>query len=266
MPAIHPPRLKIQASELVQSAPEPDVFCRSFHEFLDIYADRTFRPGRVGEPPPLLRTYQVPKPVSRALEKELGLWANDNRKEALNLADALWQQSFLEFRMTAATLLGQVDPLPEGPIFRRVENWIQPNTEERLVAALINRGLERILSESQQRYIKQVDSWLGSRKIDRNHLGLKASKPLIDQRGFDDFPLIFKRLNKLMRLQNNPLRNDLVRVLESLAHQAPEETAFFLETALRTTADNQQIAWYIRKCLSHFPAEIRSHLRNTLVA
>ena len=266
MPAITPPRLKIQVSELVQNAPEPDVFCGSFHGFLDIYADRTHRPGRVGEPPPLLRGYQVPKPVMKAVDKELGSWAGNNRDKALNLADALWQEPFLEFRLAAASLLGQIEPKPVKPIVGRVETWIQPNTEERLVNALINKGLERILSESLVLYTTQVDAWLRSRKLERNRLGLKACIPLIRRKEFEDYPLLFNRIDRLMRSKNSPLRNDILTVLEEMANQTPGETAFFLENVMESAADNGQIAWYVRKCLDHFPADNRARLREVLVA
>lgn len=265
MPAIHPPRLKIQAVELVQKAPQPENFCRSFHEFLDVYADRTYRPGRVGEPPPLLRSYQVPKPVIRAVNKELGKWAEDNRKEALVLADALWRESFLEFKLTAASLIGQVKPRPVKPIFGRVEDWIEPSTEERLVSAVINKGLARVLMEDQKVYTEQVDTWMRARKIERNRLGLKACQPLIDRKEFEDFPLIYKRLIRLMRIENRPLRNEILAVLKDLADRAPDETSFFLENALNSSGDNAQIAWYVRKSLDHFPEDIRSLLRAVLV-
>jgi hypothetical protein len=265
MPAINPPRLKIQASDLVQKASDPEVFCRSYHEFLDIYADRTFRPGKIGEPPPLLRAYQVPKPVSRAVDKELSLWAGDNRQEALRLADALWLQAFLEFRQTAAALIGHVEPCPVKHIFGRIESWIQSSTELRLVDALINQGLARILSENQDLYIKQVDTWLRSKEIERNRLGLKACHPLMDRREFEDYPLLFKRLERLMRTQNSPLRNEILRVLEEMADNIPEETAFFMSNILESSGNNIQIAWYVRNSLNHFPDQTRTQLRDVLV-
>jgi hypothetical protein len=265
MPAIHPPRLKIQANELVQNASDPEAFCRSYHAFLDLYADRTFRPGKVGEPPPLLRAYQVPKPVSRAVDKELGVWAEENREDALNLADALWLQSFLEIRLTAASLIGKIDPRPVKHIFSRVETWIQPNTEERLVEALIYKGLERILIEAQDQYAKQVETWLRSRNLERNRLGLKASNPLMGRRDFEDYPMLFKRLNRLMLAQNKPLRNEILSVLAEMASIIPEETAFFLENALKSSGHHVQIAWYMRNSLNYFPAGPRSQLRGLLV-
>jgi hypothetical protein len=264
MPAIHPPRLKIQADELVQNASHPEVFCRSYHQFLDSYADRTFRPGKVGEPPPLLRTYQVPKPVSRAVDKQLGVWAGENRADALNLADALWLQPILEFRLTAASVIGKIDPLPVIHIFSRVETWIQPGTEERLVKALINKGLGRVLVETQDKYVKQVETWLRSRSYERNRLGLKASYPLMERRDFEDYPMLFMLLNRLMLAQEKPLRNEILRVLEEMASIIPGETAFFLENALKSSGYNTQIAWYLRNSLDYFPDETRSQLREIL--
>jgi len=264
MPAINPPRLKIQAAELIQNASDPDSFTRSYHEFLDYYADRTYRPGQVGKPPPLLQAYQVPKPVARAVEKELSLWAASNREGALALADALWMEPYLEFRLTASSLIGQVFPLPVKSIYGRVELWIKPSTEERLVNALVNSGLIRILNEYQDMYVKQLDTWLGSRDSERNRLGLKACPPLLARREFEDYPLLFKRLSKLMRSEKNPLRNEILIVIEEFAAQTPEETAFFLDQALKTTGDNPQIAWYVRNSLGFFPPDIQANLREVL--
>lgn len=265
MPAINPPRLKIQASELIQSASDPDSFTRSYHEFLDYYADRTYRPGKVGKPPPLLRAYQVPKPVARAVDKELSLWAASNRDEALALADALWMEPYLEFRLTASSLIGQVFPLPVKSIYGRVELWIKPSTEERLVNALVNSGLIRILHEYQDLYVKQLDTWLRSRNSERNRLGLKACPALLARREFEDYPLLFKRLSKLIRSENSPLRNEILIVIEEFAARTPEETAFFLDQALKSAGDNPQIAWYVRNSLDFFPPDTRSALREVLV-
>ena len=265
MPAINPPRLKIQATELIQHASDPDSFTRSYHEFLDYYADRTYRPGQVGKPPPLLRAYQVPKPVARAVDKVLSLWAASNRDEALALADALWMDPYLEFRLTASSLIGQVFPLPVKSIYGRLESWIKPSTEERLVNALVNSGLIRILIEYQDLYVKQLDTWLGSRDSERNRLGLKACPALLARREFEDYPLLFKRLSKLMRSENSPLRNEILIVIEEFADRTPEETSFFLEQALKSAGDSPQIAWYVRNSLDFFQADIRSNLREVLM-
>lgn len=265
MPAIHLPRLKIQAAQLVLSASEPENFCSSYHQFLDFYADRTYRPGKVGEPPPLLPAYNIPKQVSRALEKELGVWAGGNREAALELADALWTHQYLEFRITAATLIGQVSPLPVRSIFSRLEAWIQPGTEERLVNVLVGSGLRRILIEHQDLYIQQVMTWLRAKTNDRRRLGLLACLPLLANQDFEDYPLLFKHLDKLMSSEASPLRNDTLVMLNALVAKVPDETAFFLERELRANREDSQVAWYVRNSLSQFSPERRTNLRKALM-
>jgi hypothetical protein len=89
---------------------------------------------------------------------------------------------------------------------------------------------------------------------------------LVARREFEDFPLIFKQLNRLMRSENRSLRGDLLIVLEELAARAPNETEFFLEQAMNSTGDNTQIAWYARKSLNSFPPELRANLRNIVLS
>ena len=153
MPAILPARLKVQSADLAQLAPDAEEFCRAFHAYLDYYADRTYRPGKVGEPPPLMRTYQVPQQVVRAVLKELTEFAINEREKSLVLADLLWSEPNLEFRLLAASLIGLVSPNPSESIFGRIHSWIGPSTEERLINALIISGLERMRLERADRYI-----------------------------------------------------------------------------------------------------------------
>jgi len=68
-----------------------------------------------------------------------------------------------------------------------------------------------------------------------------------------------------MLAQNRPLRNEILSVLEEMAGIIPEETAFFLENALKSSGHNVQIAWYLRNSLDYFPDEPRSKLKELLV-
>ncbi|UCD98221.1 MAG: DNA alkylation repair protein [Chloroflexota bacterium] len=265
MPAIQPARLKIQAAELSAKATDPEEFCRSLHVFLDFYADRTFRPGQAGEPPPILPAYQVPKPVLRAVEKELSQFAGSDRTAALKLVDELWDVKFMEFKLIAASILGQVNPLPATSIFRRVEAWSGPGTEERLVRALVRDSLVRILTEDQDSYFQKVLSWLRSRKLNFNRIGLKAIPPLLENGRFEDFPPLFKEINRKMRLSGNPLKTEILEVIEVLARRSPDETAFFLSQSMYSAGDNPNITWFIRKSMKFFPPEPSRYLRETLL-
>lgn len=264
MPAIQPARLKIQATDLCTNATNPEGFCHAFHEFLDYYSDRTFRPGMVGEPPPLLPAYQVPRPVIRAVEKEISQFADDNREAALALADVLWGKNYLEFKLLAASIIGKVPPTPVVSVFRRIESWSGSGTQGRLERALVKSGLERILEEQPDSYFKKDLTWLRSKKLTFNRLGLKALPPLIESGKFEDYPPLFKLLNQKMRLEGRPLKTDILTAIEVLARHSPEETAFFINQTMKSAGENPNIAWYVRKCLDYFPSNLKQMLRETL--
>lgn len=265
MPAIQPARLKIQAAELSTKATDPENFCRAYHQFLDFYADRTFRPGKVGEPPSLLPAYKVPRPVLREVEKEMRRFAEDNRGSALELADVLWEENYLEFKLLAASIIGQVSPKPTKSVFQRIESWSGPSTEERFEKALVESGLERILNEHPDLYFKKNLTWLRSKKLKLNRLGLKAIPPLIASGKFEDYPPLFKLLRRKMLLKGKPFKMDILAAIEILARRSPEETVFFLNQAMKSADDNPNIAWYVRKCLDFFPANLQQTLKQTLL-
>jgi hypothetical protein len=265
MPALQPARLKIQASELVQWATDPSNFCLAYHKFLDNYADRTYRPGQVGEPPPLLRAYHVPDPVLRAVVKEMNLFAGSNREAALELADALWMEPYLEFRLLAASALGQISPIPVVSVIQRVENWAVPSTEERLINALVNSGLARLRLEHLSFYQQQMEIWISSDKIQFNRLGLKAIPPLLENDEFEDFPLVFNQLSKAIRGEVKPLKTDILVVIKVLAARSPAETAYFLSQMKNTADQNLNIDWFIRNSRSYFPPDSQKYLREVLL-
>jgi len=264
MPAIQPARLKIQAAELAERTSNPADFCHAYHDFLDFYADRTFRSGLVGKPVPLMRAYNVPQPVLNAVLKELDPVAVSDREGALELVDSLWAEPYLEFRLLAASLIGQLSPIPVESVFVRILNWVKPNTEERIVTTLIVSGLERVRLEQSDCYLRQIETWLKSEESFEVRLGLKAIPPLLEWSEFEDFPLLFRLIAQLMRSTPTPLRSEILAVIEALAFRSPMETAYFLQEMVITGGENPNFAWYLRHSLKFFPLDTQDYLREAL--
>jgi hypothetical protein len=264
MPAINPARLKIQATELAEAAQNPEDFCLAFNEFLDQYADRTYRPGLVGEPPPLIRSYNVPQQVMGAVSSELTGFAENDRQAALNLTDKLWTQPYLEFRLLAANLLGKVHPMPAKSIVTRIDDWITASTEDRLVDAVITFGLERMRLEQVKEYFQQIDNWFQSKAEYEYRLGLKAIPPLISDSSFEDIPLIFRRVGQAIRSGPTKVKSETLAVIKVLAERYPQETAYFLRETLITAGETSGISWYVRHSLNYFPPDSQAYLRSAL--
>lgn len=264
MPAIQLARLKIQAARLAERFADPAAFVRGLHDLLDAYADRAYRPGREGEPPPLLVSYNTPPPVLRQALVEVEPLAAQDRGAGLALCDALWQQPYYEFRLLAIQLLGKVEPEPEAELLERARAWAVPGTELRLLKALFLHGLARLRQASPERFLGLAQRWLVSEEAFNRHLGLLALQALLSEPEFENIPALFHAITPLVRAAPTPLRPDLQEVIELLARRSPGETAFFLRQNLAMEMDNPGTAWLTRHCLHAFPGEFQASLRAAL--
>ena len=264
MPAILLAKLKIQAAHLAEKFDRPEKFVRELHALCDIYAERTRRPGQAGEPAPLLSTYKLPGPVLRQVLKETTPYLRSERQAALRLADALWAEPYLEFRLLAASILGGIPPQPVETLLERVQAWTKPSLDDRLLTALISDGLARVRAEDTALYLDLIKSWLESREVFSQRLGLRALLFLLKSSSFENMPLAMRLLAPVVRAAPSRLKPDLLDLIQALAQRSPRETAFFLRQNLVVKNDNPGTPWLIRNSLRYFPLEMQSSLRQAL--
>jgi hypothetical protein len=263
MPAIQPARLRRQAALLAQSFSQPDVFIRSLHHLLESYADNARHPGQGGETPPLIDAYYVRPPVLRQLVIELNIYAQEDPEAALVLAKALWQQSFLEFRQLAASLLGRVPVEDPRPIVALLESWLNTRPEDRLIEALLVQSMLSLRRDRQDVFLEVVANWLQRPEVFANQLGLRALIPLIQDPGFENIPLIFRLIQPFSRSLAGGLRPFVVNLIHALARRSPQETTYFLRHNL-DTPDNPDTPWLVRQTLPALPVELQESLRAAL--
>jgi hypothetical protein len=263
VPAIQPARLRQQVALLAEHFDDPPALTRSLHFLLDYYSDRARRPGKTGRPGPLLVAYNVRSPVLRVLVQELNPLVQENPAGGLDLCDALWAEPYLEFRLLAAMLLGQIPPTPPEAITDRLKLWITTDVEFFLIEALLNHGVERLHREQPQAFLQLIESWMESTKIFQQQLGLRALVQLINDPTFENLPIFFRLIQPLCLASPAGLRPDLLDVISALARRSPQETAYFLRQSLMFP-DAPDTSWLIRQSLSQFPAEVQSSLRQAM--
>ena len=263
MPAISPAKLKLQTARLAEQYTQPGVFVRAMHTLLKSYADNTHRPGRSGTPSALIESYNVPQPVMRYLWVAMKPVVDQDPQRILELCDVLWTEPYLEHRLLACTLLGQVPVIQPEPIALRLERWTQTVPEPRLVGVVIEHGMARLRSEAPNTLLILIEAWLQSSNIYVQQLGLRALIPQVEDPGFQNLPAVFHLLTPFLRSIPPPLRPDLVDLLEKLALRSPSETAYTLRTALGS-ADNPDTAWLTRQVFPMFPVEIKNGLRQAI--
>jgi hypothetical protein len=263
MPAIQPARLKIQVSHLVEKVSTPKEFISVLKDLLDFYSDRTRKPGRGSPQVSPIRSYNVPKQVSRRIEGELYPILVTQPERVLALADILWRENWLELRVFALIILGWVPADHPERIISRLKIWGKECGENHILNASLSRGLVSLWKETPGLFFDLLEFWLKSHDSASQKVGLRIIPPLVGDAEFMNLPRIFRSLTPFVQQIDIIPDIDVLKSIRALAHRSPQETAFFLQRNL-AISENENIYSVIRQSLDAFPAPVREGLRTFL--
>ena len=261
MPAIDLARLKKQTAQLADLFDQPTIFLREHREILDFYVNRSLRSQGVA-PSSVLPTYRTPIVVLRQIETELGPVAERQPFQALELADALWDEGWLETRLLAAFLLGRIPPQEER-LLARLTAWTQAVRDPSVRAALLTTSLTRLRKETPDLFLVLVKEWLHPARQRMWSNGIQALVPLISSPDFDNLPPIFEIVEPIIRAAPATLQFDLQELIIMLYEASPDETTYFIQQILKSTK-SPMLAVALRRMSPEFPAELQSNLREML--
>jgi len=261
MPAIDLARLKKQTARLADLFDQPSSFLREHREVLDHYVNRTLRSQGVA-PSSVLPTYRTPTVVLRNIENELGPLAEKQPLQALELADALWDEGWLETRLLAAFLLGRIPPQEER-LLARLTAWTQAVRDPSVRAALLTTSLTRLRKETPDLFLILIKEWLYPTRKSMWSNGIQALVPLISSNDFDNLPPIFEIISPILKASPAALQFDLEELLITLHEKSPDETLYFIQQMLKSTR-NELPAIFLRRMLPDLPPEFQTHLREIL--
>jgi hypothetical protein len=260
VPAIQPALLKQQAALLADHFSDPPAYIRSLHYLLDFYSDRSRHPGATTNPAPILTAYKVRPPVLRTLLLELVPLAVGDPEQGLALSDALWNEPYLEFKLLAAMMLGEIPPEPPDTIVQRLKSWLSSDVELSLSSIVLESSCSRLRNEHPRAMVALIRDWLDQRNPFYQQLALRALLPLIEHPEFLNVPVFFRIIQPLAASVPTGLKPDLLDVIAALARRSPSETAYFLEKTL-LLSEAPDTAWLIRQSLEEFPAVLQKNLR-----
>jgi len=261
MPAIDLARLKKQTAHLADLFDQPNDFLREHHEILDHYVNRTLRSQGVA-PSSVLPTYRTPVVVLRQIENELAPVAEKNPIQALELADALWDEGWLETLLLAAYLLGRIPPQEER-LLARLTAWTQAVRDPNVRAALLTTSLTRLRKETPDLFLILVKEWLHPARKKMWSNGIEALVPLIASPEFDNLPPIFEIIKPIFKISPATLQFDLQELLITLHKKSANETIYFIQKTLESTkSELPSIA--LRRMLPDLPQDLQTNLREIL--
>jgi hypothetical protein len=261
MPAIDLARLRKQTARLADVFGEPSVFLRELQEILEFYVNRSLRSPSVA-PSSVLSTYRTPVVVLRQIEKEIGPVAEKQPILALELADALWDEGWLETKLLAAFLLGRIPPQEER-LLARLTAWTQAVRDPEVRAALLTTSLTRLRKETPDLFLVLVREWLHPARQRMWSNGVQALVPLISSPEFDNLPPIFEIVEPIIKASPATLQYDLQELIIALYEASPDETTYFLQQILKgSKSPLPSVA--LRRMAPELPQELQSSLRDML--
>ncbi|NWG05446.1 MAG: DNA alkylation repair protein [Chloroflexi bacterium] len=261
MPAIDLARLKKQTARLADLFDQPSAFLRELREVLDHYINRTLRSQGVA-PSSVLPTYRTPAVVLRQIEIELGPVAEKQPIQALELADALWDEGWLETRLLAAFLLGRIPPQEER-LLARLTAWTQAVRDPNVRAALLTTSLTRLRKETPDLFLVLVKEWLHPARQRMWSNGIQALVPLISSPDFDNLPPIFEIVEPILKASPAALQSDIKELFVTLYQASPDETVFFIQQILKDTK-NPLPAVTLRRMSPDLPQDFQASVRELL--
>ena len=261
MPAIDLARLKKQTAHLADLFNQPSDFLREHRAILDHYVNRTLRSPGVA-PSSVLPTYRTPVVVLRQIETELGPVAEKNPIQALELADALWDEGWLETRLLAAYLLGRIPPQEER-LLARLTAWTQAVRDPDVRAALLTTSLTRLRKETPDLFLILVKEWLYPTRKRMWSNGVQALVPLVSSPEFDNLPPIFEIISPILKASPAVLQFDIQELLIALYKKSSDETMYFIQQTLKSTR-SELPAISLRRMLPDLPQDLQTNLREIL--
>jgi len=260
MPAIDLARLRKQTNTLVDFFFLPEDFLAHLREMLDFYVNRTLRKKENIAPGSNLPTYRTPAVVIRQIEVSIGPTATENPHYALELADLLWDEGYIETRLLAAFLLGRIPPQEER-LLARLTAWTQQVRDSSVQAALLTTSLARMRKETPDEFLVLIGEWLHPARQRLWPNGIQALLPMITDPDFDNLPPVFEIVHPIIKAAPGTIQNDLGDLINALYRASPSETTYYLRQILESSP-NPLTAVTLRRILRLFPPELQSSLRD----
>ncbi len=264
MPAVSLTRLRSQINLLNWQYTRPREFAASLRQLLEQYADLTYRPADTLQEMVLTReSYHTPPIVMTQLELALNRLVAETALPGLELADALWQETHVEPRLLALHLLGSLPPELHSQVVVRIEQWAQHESEKAFLDALFDKGTRSLRRYSFRLWVDKVRDWLSSSALSFQRIGLLALLPLIEDRAFENLPMVFNACTPLFQSEPKALQNELRAVLVRLGNRSPSEVVYYVRQLIGSGA-SEDLQRLIRRCLPDLPDEVQLRLRPML--
>lgn len=263
MTAINPQKIEDQINQLLINFNQPEQFIIQLRSLLEYYADRVYRPGKESVLPSLLASYHVPPPLLREMDKKVASLSKSSPQQALHLSAALWEMDYLEFKLTAISILSAI-PVTESPsVFKLLEKWIINCKNQNLLKQLRQAIIEQYLPTNPAKLIEQVQEWLNQDNLSIKKFGYQVLSISIEKYPFDYLPAIYKIIQPSLYDTSTTFRNEILNIFIELTKRSPKEVAYLLRSAYQSKP-HPNIKRIVSSTIKYYPLDQQVELEKFL--
>lgn len=263
MPAIQLERLLQQIKQSLDPAFSPKQFSANLIELLQVHANLSYRPGTEIQVKNIIQSFKPGPLVMYHVQNKLTAISQTDPQQALRYADQIWQHDYLETKQMAAVMIGALPVENFYDASQRLEAWFHATTDKQIRYHLLHLGSENIRKNNLKDWLKMIHDWVNSGDLQKIHLGINAIEILVEDKSFENYPVIYAITNQVIEQKQDNITNILIKIYQTIIARAPNETAYFLQHSLLSAPTEQKIK-FIRRCINFFPTKQQKKLREAI--
>ena len=160
---------------------------------------------------PGIPAYFTSPVVMNELESAMEVLAKTRPQACVPLAEAMWRLPQYEPKKLAVFLLAHMAGDYKEEFIQHVRDWYAAGISEALVGEIIQQSSLRLEILSSREWLNLLESWLLSEDKRTQKIGLRAVQNLLDNRAFQNLPVVFTLVTPLysdprITLQKGPDR------------------------------------------------------------
>jgi hypothetical protein len=264
MPPVQLSRLRPQVNALMSHYGDETRFIRTLQLILEKYSEKQNPTNAWLRVDPGIPAYFIPPVVMNELESALEVLAKTRPQACVPLAEAMWRLPQFEPKKLAVFLLARLGGDYKEEFIRHVRDWYPAGISEALVGEIIRQSSLRLEIVSSREWLNLLGTWLLSEDKRTQKIGLRAVQNLLDNRAFQNLPVVFTLVTPLYSDPRITVQKDLTELTRKLIERSQPETASFLISMVEIN-QKESVAALVRKLLPLFDPFYQAEIKQAVV-
>ena len=264
MPPVQLARLRPQVNALMAHYQDREYFRKTLLLLLEKYSEKKSATNTWLQDDHNIPAYRVPLIVMNELESALQILAKTHPQACIPLAETLWAQTHYEPRKLAIFLLAKLASPFQEQFVLHMRDWISADLDQNLIREIIEQSGRKPEIVTSSQWINLVRSWINSSENDLQRIGIRAVALLVEDRAFQNLPLVFELITPLYTQPNFAVQKNVMDLTRKLIERSQPETASFF-ISLAEVHREEPIYALIRKSLPLFDPLYQDEIRKTVI-